>query len=168
MMEHHCFTFENKETKYICIICEQPFWDRKRKNKPKFCSDTCREEGWKRYMKKYMRRKRLVEKLRNQDISIEELDKMLGNFIREEKNITKWTEDMSERMKYLVTHQQFAEDIPEIPKVECWVCRSKEKLIIHHIKYYPIIEVKILCRSCSEFLHKALLKGKKCRPKWFR
>jgi len=166
-MQNH-FNLEAKEEKYACEICGKSFWARKRKNKPRYCSDECRRKAWKIYMRKYMRRKRLTEKIKNENISIELIDKMLGEFIRKEKNIIKWTEDMSRRMKYLATNQQFAEDIPEIPMVECWVCHSKEKLIIHHVKYYPKIEVKILCKTCSEFLHKALLKGKKCRPNWFR
>jgi hypothetical protein len=74
----------------------------------------------------------------------------------------RWTEEMSKRMGWLKENQQFAENIT---LDKCWVCGSKENLQLHHVKYYPECITRVLCKSCSEFLHKSLLRGKRCRPK---
>jgi predicted nucleic acid-binding Zn ribbon protein len=73
----------------------------------------------------------------------------------------KWTDKMSEKMDWLKKNQQSAKDII---LDECWVCGSKENLILHHVKYYPICEYKVLCRKCHSFLHHSLLRRKKCMP----
>jgi len=67
------------------------------------------------------------------------------------------------RMKWLVENQQFIDDKPLDD--ECWVCGSKENLLNHHVKYKPRVVEKTLCKSCHEWLHKALLNSKKCAPK---
>jgi len=77
----------------------------------------------------------------------------------------RWTDEMSEKMKWLKENQQFAENIF---LDRCWVCETTKNLILHHVKYYPECITKVLCRSCSDFLHKSLLRGKRCRPKIIR
>jgi hypothetical protein len=74
----------------------------------------------------------------------------------------RWTLDMSKKMGWLKENQQLSEDII---LDKCWVCGSKEKLLWHHVKYHPECIGKVLCRSCHEFLHKSLLRKKKCKPK---
>lgn len=156
------FSLKGKEKEYICKNCGTVFWTKSRGKEPKYCSDKCRCEAWKKYMRKYMRRRRLNKKLKTGSLTIEEFDRKLAEFIRIEKNIIEWTDEMSERMTYLVTHQQFANNITLDNK--CWVCESKENLVQHHVSYIPT-DVKVLCRSCHEFLHKVLLNGRKCKPK---
>jgi hypothetical protein len=72
-----------------------------------------------------------------------------------------FTEEMMEKMKWLKENQQFTYNIIYD---ECWVCGSKENLLWHEIKYQPECISKILCKSCHEFLHKSLLRRRKCRP----
>lgn len=74
----------------------------------------------------------------------------------------RFTPKMMEKMLWLKNNQQFADDIIID---ECWICGSKEDLISHHVKYYPLCITKVLCHSCSDFLHKSLLRGKKCKPR---
>lgn len=69
------------------------------------------------------------------------------------------------RMKWLKENQQFREDMPIMLDKECWICGSNEDLLLHHVKYYPKVVKKTLCRSCHEFLHKGLLRRKKCTPR---
>lgn len=79
----------------------------------------------------------------------------------------KWRKKMREikRMTWLRENQQFRKDMPILlDKEECWVCGSKEKLILHHVKYFPKVIVKTICKSCHEYLHKQLLGNKRCVP----
>jgi hypothetical protein len=100
----------------------------------KYCSSKCEIEARRIYMMERMR------KLRAQ----------------------RWTDEMSEKMKWMKDNQQFADDII---LDKCWVCNSTENLLVHHVKYYPECIQKVLCHSCSDFLHKSLLRGKKCKPR---
>ena len=73
-------------------------------------------------------------------------------------------EKKKRRMSWLVKNQQFSF---EILLDKCWICDSIENLVNHHVKYYPVIR-KTLCRSCHEFLHKSLLRKKRCKPIFIR
>lgn len=103
----------------------------------RYCSQKCEIEARRKYMMERMRELRAL----------------------------RWTEEMSEKMKWLKENQQFADDIV---LDQCWICGSKENLQLHHVKYYPICLTKVLCKTCSEFLHKSLLRGKRCKPKIIR
>lgn len=151
------FTLQIQEKR--CEICGEKFTPIK--DGQKYCNEKCRHIAWKKYMKNYMAEKRLKEKLKN-IVNLDEFENLLNEHYRNSNNINIWTSEMSERMGYLLQNQQLSVNII---KDKCWVCSSKENLILHHVKYIPVTEIKILCRSCHEWLHKVLLSQKKCKPK---
>lgn len=49
-------------------------------------------------------------------------------------------------------------------KAFCFVCGSKERLIVHHLRYknlfdIKMIDLKIMCWGCHERLHKIMGRG---------
>jgi hypothetical protein len=102
--------------------------------------------------------------LRTKYCSTECSHKAWVNYINERMKFQRahrFTPEMMEKMKWLKDNQQFTYDIIYD---ECWVCGSKENLLWHEVRYQPECVSRILCKSCHEFLHKSLLRRKKCRP----
>ena len=112
-----------------------------------YCSYKCRFDFATKYMKEYMR-----DEMRNRRIA---------------EYALKLSKEQIEKFDMLIEKQQFIEDIPaENHDRECFICKSTEKLIEHHINYVPEEKI-ILCKKCHLFLHNSLLSRRKCRPKKF-
>lgn len=119
--------------------------------------------AWKIYMKRYMARKRLLAMLQN-GMTLDEAKELIDEIERSAGG--NWTNEMTKKIVKLAKEQQFGKEV-EIKKTKCYICKSKENLVIHHIRYFPKPKTVVLCQSCHMLLHRTLLKSKKCRPEWF-
>ena len=133
----------------------------------KYCSNDCRNEGWKRYLAKRYAEKVLMEQERCANLQSKTYVRIEHRkfFTKNDGIIIQWTEETSQKMGELVNRQQF---IPKYVKKDyCEVCgirkRDDQTVILykHHIRYSPQ-EIVTLCSSCHAFLHQSILKHRKC------
>jgi len=146
--EFRKFVTEMDKKQGICRFCGASIPSKDRRIK--YCSSKCESGARARYMRERMQKKRQKN----------ELIPPRAQFFPDEKGAIQWTDEMSEKMRYLKENQQSCD---EIVLDMCWVCGSKEDLILHHVKYHPVCELKVLCRKCHSFLHHSLLRHKKCQ-----
>jgi len=85
------------------------------------------------------------------------------------KTKKEWDFEKCERMFYLWNETKNQIGLRKsrhgrMDRMKCFVCGSKEKLVVHHIRYVPTSKTILLCPSCHVFLHNKLLKKERCRP----
>lgn len=158
--------------KIICSICKHEF--ESNHPKAKYCSDECRYEAWKLYIKKRQKEKyhndkefRKKEKERgtkyrkNNRKKVNEYHRRYNKKRRKERLFTDLSKEELEFLTFIAERQQ---TFKYIRKSKCEVpnCGAIKNLVFHEINYSPLESVT-LCAHHHAILHISLLKKKKVK-----
>src|SRR3972149_10369425 len=159
----------------ICEWCKNEF--ETKYPKTKYCSDKCRYEGWKKYIRERAKNKyhndpefkrKLNESSNNwrksHNKEYNEYQRKYKPSWKRKQRLNKLNEIPKEALDFLVRIAEKQQTFTYIRKAKCEVpfCNTTINLVFHEISYSPLESVT-LCAKHHSILHLSLLRGKKVK-----
>ena len=142
-----------------CEICNKEFAGHFRQ---KYCSDECRYEAWKKYLRERykIKQQKIIDEKKHRLEEWKKNGSITANSVP--YNGEPLPSEVLEKLIELAKKQQYSNIFRRDEK--CYACFSVNNLVLHHISYSPIITVT-LCKRCHEYLHKRLLAKQRVAPR---